>query len=143
MNPPPSIKHPRIGVGCIVQQNGKVLLGKRKGSHGVGCWGFPGGHLEFGESVEACAARELKEETGLVPLSLRLGSWVENVMEEGQKHYVTLFVFVDKFTGTPALLEPHKCELWEWHAWNRLPNPLFSPIPSLLEKHREEFLCQN
>src|SRR5271155_3580479 len=82
MEPPPfPVKHPRIGVGCIVQHEGKVLLGKRKGSHGVGFWGFPGVHLEFGESVESCAKRELLEETGLTPLSLRLGSWVENIME--------------------------------------------------------------
>ena len=127
-------RQPRIGVACIVQKDGKILLGQRKGSHAVGCWGFPGGHLEFGETVEECATRELLEETGLKPLSLRLGPWVENIMEEGQKHYITVFVFVDGFVGQPALLEPDKCEGWDWFTWNSLPEPLFSPIPSLLVK---------
>lgn len=133
-NTNPSPKHPRVGVACIVQQEGRVLLGQRKGAHAVGCWGFPGGHLEFGESVEECAARELLEETGLKPLGLRLGPWVENIMEAGQKHYITVFVFVDGFVGQPALLEPDKCEGWDWFTWNNLPEPLFSPIPSLLKK---------
>jgi 8-oxo-dGTP diphosphatase len=129
-----SEKKPRIGVGCIVQRDGYVLLGQRKGAHAVGDWGFPGGHLEFGESVETCATRELLEETGLKPLSLRLGPWVENIMEEGQKHYLTIFVFIDSFIGEPALLEPDKYEGWHWYTWENLPSPLFSPIPSLLLK---------
>lgn len=134
ISPAVSVKHPRIGVACVVEREGKVLLGQRKGAHAIGCWGFPGGHLEFGESVESCATRELIEETGLKPLSMRLGPWVENVMEEGQKHYITIFVFIDKFDGEPALLEPDKCEGWEWYSWDSLPQPLFSPIPSLIEK---------
>jgi 8-oxo-dGTP diphosphatase len=134
-NPNISEKKPRIGVGCIVQRDGHVLLGQRKGAHAVGDWGFPGGHLEFGESVEDCATRELLEETGLKPLSLRLGPWVENIMEDGQKHYITIFVFIDSFIGEPELLEPDKCEGWQWYTWENLPRPLFSPIPSLLLKH--------
>lgn len=127
--------HPRIGVACVVQYEGKVLLGKRKGAHSAGCWGFPGGHLEFKESVESCAKRELQEETGLIPLSVQQGPWVENVMEEDQKHYITIFVLIDQFAGKPALLEPNKCEGWEWFSWKTLPNPLFSPIPSLIAKN--------
>jgi 8-oxo-dGTP diphosphatase len=123
---------PRIGVACVVERSGKVLLGQRKGSHAQGAWAFPGGHLEFGETVEACAKRELVEETGLIPGSARLGPWVENMMEEGQKHYITLFVFFDNFQGEPQRMEPEKCQGWEWFSWDDLPKPLFSPISSLL-----------
>lgn len=135
-------KKPRIGIACVVQKNGKVLLGQRKGAHGVGYWATPGGHLEFGESVEACATRELFEETGLKPLSFRLGPWVENIMEDGQKHYITLFVFIDSFVGEPALLEPNKCEGWEWFTWDNLPQPLFPSISSGIAQKLSLF-CQN
>jgi len=139
MNPSTTHKHPRVGVACIVQKEGKLLLGRRKGAHGAGYWSCPGGHLEFGESIEACAHRELLEETGLRPTSLRLGPWVENLMEGGQKHYITLFVFIDAFVGKPALLEPEKCEGWEWFSAEALPEPLFSSIVSLIEKEPNAF----
>ncbi|MBA2728417.1 MAG: NUDIX domain-containing protein [Parachlamydiaceae bacterium] len=124
---------PRVGVGTVVVKDGKVLLGKRKGAHGEGEWACPGGHLDFGETVEKCAYRELLEETGLEALSARLGPWVENVFGE-HKHYITLFVFVDEFVGELQLVEPHKCEAWEWFEWDLLPSPLFPSISSLIEK---------
>lgn len=126
-------KRPLIGVGVVVLHEGKVLLGKRKGSHGMGDWSLAGGHLEFKESIEECAKRELEEETGLKALSLSLGPWTEDVIES-DKHYVTIFVFVHHFIGIPKLLEPHKCEGWQWFAWNELPTPLFLPVRSLIAK---------
>src|SRR5262245_6048430 len=99
-----SSKQARVGVGVIVKRNGMILLGKRKNAHGTGLWAPPGGHLEFGETVEACAKRELLEETGLIANSIQLGPWTENIMEEGKKHYITLFTFVEDFEGEPKLL---------------------------------------
>lgn len=128
-----NILRPRVGVGVAIVQDNKMLLGKRKGAHGAGSWAFPGGHLEFGESVEECAKRELLEETGLKPLSLKVGPWVNDVID-GDKHYITLFVFVNEFEGMLQLLEPHKCEGWEWFASNALPTPLFPSIESLIKK---------
>ncbi len=124
---------PKVGVGVGVLYNGQVLLGRRKGSHGAGQWSFPGGHLEYGESVEECARRELLEETGMRALSIKLGTWTSDVIERN-KHYITLFAFVDRFEGEPQLLEPDKCEGWYWFSWDELPDPLFPPLPSLIEK---------
>jgi 8-oxo-dGTP diphosphatase len=126
-------ERPKVGVGVALISEGKVLLGKRKGSHGAGCWSFAGGHLEFGETVEECAKREVWEETGLVATSLILGPWTNNVIE-GTKHYVTLFVFVPRFTGELELKEPEKCEGWHWFQWRQLPNPLFPPVAHLIGK---------
>jgi 8-oxo-dGTP diphosphatase len=123
---------PKVGVGVIVVKDGKILLGKRKGAHGSGSFAMPGGHLGFKETVENCAARELIEETGLTPLSMHLGPWTENVIDE-DKHYITVFVIVTKFQGKLQLLEPHKCEGWDWYPWDDMPTPLFSTVASLLQ----------
>ena len=40
------MKRVQVGVGVFVKRNGKILVGKRKGSHGAGTWALPGGHLE-------------------------------------------------------------------------------------------------
>ncbi len=126
-------KRPRVGVGVIVQREGKILLGKRKGSHGAGHWSCPGGHLEFGETVEQCAQRELLEETGLKATSLVIGPWTNDVMGP-DKHYITLHVFVSEFEGEPKLMEQHKCEGWQWFEWSQLPGPLFLPTKALIGK---------
>lgn len=126
-------KRPKVGVGAVVIKEGKILLGKRKGTVGNGEWAISGGHLEFGESVEECAVRELAEETGLKALSWELGPWTNNMLD-GSKHYVTLFVFITCFEGNPQLLEPAKCEGWEWFELDKLPSPLFPTVQFLIEK---------
>lgn len=128
---PAKTQRPKVGVGVAVIKGASVLLGKRKGPHGAGDWAFPGGHLEFSETPHACASRELLEETGLNALRILPGPWTNNVFADGQ-HYVTLFMVVTEFTGTPAVLEPHKCENWEWFAWDNLPQPLFAPVQTLV-----------
>jgi len=55
---------PKIGVSVSAWRDGKVLLVERA-REPRGIWAFPGGHVEPGESLEAAAARELIEETGL------------------------------------------------------------------------------
>ena len=130
---------PHVGVGVVIIKNGKVLLGKRKGSIGAGTWSISGGHLEFGETIEECALRELQEETGLKALSFRVGPWSSDLIEQG-KHYITLFVIVDQFEGEPKLLEPDKCEGWQWFDWDDLPSPLFPTVRSFVEKIGQDAL---
>ena len=125
---------PYIGVAVIVVRDGRVLLGKRRNAHGAGTWQFPGGHLEYGESIEACARRELFEETGLSIVSLRMGPFTNDVFEHEKKHYVTLFVIADQTTGDARVKEPDKCERWGWYRWSEMPQPHFLPIANLLNQ---------
>lgn len=54
------------GVGVVVEnEQGQILMKKRKDSHGKNEWALPGGKIDFGETFEECALRELKEETNL------------------------------------------------------------------------------
>jgi 8-oxo-dGTP diphosphatase len=128
-------KHPQVGVGAIVMKDGKVLLGRRKGSHGEGSWSFPGGHLEFGESIEDCVRREVLEETGITLKNIRMGPFTNDIFEAERKHYVTLFAVADYASGDLVLKEPDKCEQWEWFAWSDLPEPLFVPVENLRKQN--------
>jgi 8-oxo-dGTP diphosphatase len=124
-------QNPLVGIGVIVVREGKVLLGRRLGSHGAGTWALPGGHLEFGESVEDCARREVLEESGLRLGGISAGPYTSDVFPEAGRHYVTLFVIAEDALGEPQRLEPTKCAEWRWFGWDDLPQPLFSPVESL------------
>ncbi len=132
MSPPPRPGTVGVGVGVLVVRDGLVLLGRRRGSHGAGTWSAPGGRLEFGEQIEACAARELKEETGLTASSFELGPYSNDIFDDVQQQYVTIFVLARGICGVPANLEPDKCDGWAWFKWGNWPAPLFKPVESLL-----------
>lgn len=125
---------PYVGVAVIIIKDKMVLLGKRKKSHGDGTWAFPGGHLEFNETVEKCAMREVFEETGLHIKNIRYGTYTNDIFIKEQKYYVTLFVTADYDHGDLELKEPHKCEKWSWFHWDDLPEPKFLPLENLLRQ---------
>jgi len=119
----------RVGVGVFIlasrsepPTNPSFLIGKRINSHGSGTFALPGGHLEFGETPEECAAREVLEETGLAVSDLRFLTATNDYMPDEGKHYVTLFmVCVRRNKGDePQVLERDKCEGWEWACWEDL-----------------------
>ena len=125
---------PLIGVAAIVIKDNKVLLGKRKNAHGAGTWAFPGGHLEFNESIEYCAKREVFEETGIHIKNIRYSTFTKDIFRKDQKNYVTLFVISEYDEGDLELKEPEKCEKWDWFLWNELPEPRFLPLKNLLKQ---------
>lgn len=130
---------PKVGVAVILKKDRKVLLGHRLSKHGEHTWGFPGGHLELGESIEDCARRETLEEIGVELQNFILGPFTNDVFDSN-KHYVTIFVLADlDDSAAIQVMEPEKCERWEWFAWEDLPRPLFLPIENLLKNSYHPF----
>jgi len=132
------MQRPGVGVLVILKHNGKVLLGKRKGSHGHGEWSFPGGHLEINETIEECGKREVLEETGIhiTQTSIADNEYTNDIFEKEKKHYITLYqTYKLEEWITPELLEPEKCFEWGWFDKNNLPEPLFLCVNNYLIKY--------
>ena len=70
-----------VTTDAVVICSGHVLMIKRRSEPGKGLWALPGGFLnaDTDKSVQACAIRELKEETGIkVPVPVLVGSIQDN-----------------------------------------------------------------
>lgn len=135
------MNNPKVGTAVLIFKGGKVLLGKRKGSHGADTWAPPGGHLEYGESFETCAIREVQEETGLTLAAPEFLAVTNDIFEDDKKHYVTIFMIaLHPEDQTVKNLEPEKTGSWEWFDTTALPDNLFLPLQNLLEGEGMEVL---
>ena len=125
---------PKVGTALILTRDNKVLLMKRKGPHGTGTWSPPGGHLDFGETLEGCAAREAKEEVGVDVADIRFRCVTNDIFEEDGKHYITLWL-EGKPIGEPQIVSEEEVAEIGWFAWDALPQPLFLPVENLVKEN--------
>ena len=125
---------PKVGTALILTRDNRVLLMKRKGPHGTGTWSPPGGHLDFGESIEGCAGREAKEEVGVDVTDIRFRCVTNDIFEEDGKHYITLWL-EGKPIGEPRIVSEKEVAEIGWFAWDALPQPLFLPLENLVKEN--------
>ena len=118
----------------IITKDDKVLLMKRKGPHGTGTWSTPGGHLDVGETLEGCAAREAKEEVGVEVVDIRFRAVTNDIFESEEKHYITIWMEGTP-TGEPRIAAEREVEEIGWFAWDALPQPLFLPLENLVKQN--------
>lgn len=105
-----SLPHKVIGVAVIWNEQGQILIDKRRkqGLHG-GFWEFPGGKIEPGETIEACIKREIMEELGIV---IEVGESLMTIEHDYTKFTVTLCVHNCRYvSGEPQTLE---CDEIRW-----------------------------
>ena len=112
-----------VGVGILINKNGKILLIKRKGSHGEGTWAPPGGHIDFEESVINCAKREVKEEVGIEIKNLKVLGFTQDLFKKDKKHYITIWVKSDWKSGKTKTNYREFSEIG-WFSQSKLPKPL-------------------
>jgi 8-oxo-dGTP diphosphatase len=134
----------KVGVGVMVFKDGKILLSKRKGSHGEGEYAFPGGHLEYMESFAECAGRETKEECGINIKNIEF-LFLANIVKYAPKHYVHIGLIAEWESGEPQILEPEKAESWDWYDLDNLPEPLFEMCRLSVESYggRKNYFDKN
>lgn len=133
---------PRVGVGVFIFKDGKFLVGQRRGAHGTGSWSVPGGWLEYGESFQEAASREVGEETGLTIGNIRFGALTNNIFPDENIHSLTVWMTSGWTSGEPTILEPDKFTDQRWVDFDHLPEPLFLPWQELLASEFMESLRQ-
>ena len=124
---------PRVGIGCIVRRGSELLLVRRHGAHGEGTWSTPGGNLDFGEQPAACAAREVREETGVAVDAVRFVGATNDVFEVESKHYMTLWFEADYADGDAYVRADDELSDVGWFTEDELPEPLFLPMRNRLD----------
>ncbi|HUV16472.1 MAG TPA: NUDIX domain-containing protein [Pelolinea sp.] len=127
------MNYPRVGVATIILRNNQLLLIKRKKSHGAGSWAVPGGHLEYGESLEECAMREMREEVGLEIGNVRFKAITNDLFSENYLHYITIWMKGDCLSSEPIAASVDEVAEWGWFDLDALPSPLFIPLENLIK----------
>jgi len=128
----------------MLLRDGKILLGQRHEDrekadselNGEGTWTMPGGKLEFGETFEEGAVREIKEETDLDLEKMEVVCINNERME--QAHFVTVGMCSEDFSGEPKVMEPDEITKWEWFDLEDLPKPLFFPSAEIVDNYKKK-----
>jgi 8-oxo-dGTP diphosphatase len=108
--------HPRVGVGAVVLNSGRVLLVRRGKPPLMGKWSLPGGMVELGETTRQAVAREIAEECGL---TIRVGE-VAGVLErlvhddEGRIRYHWVLVDYVAFVESGTLCAASDADEAQW-----------------------------
>ena len=113
MDSPVPPARPQLAVSGAIFRDGKVLLVRRSRSPGNGFYSFPGGRVEFGESLETALHREVDEETGLRVEILEFAGWREVRPGAGGGGHYLIMSFAARWTARePVLNDEHDDFMW-------------------------------
>ena len=122
--------HIGIGVGAIIVNDRNEIFLMQRGSgskNGAGAWAFPGGTVEFGETLAHAVVREIREEFGIEIETVRQLPAFDQILEGERQHWIATSFIARIRSGEPKILEPAKCSDCGWFAASALPSPI-API---------------
>ena len=113
-----------VGVGAIIfNRKSAVFLAKRgkNARNERHKWEFPGGSVEFGETLEQALVREVQEEFGFAVEVIQLLDVVNHILPGEKQHWVSPTYLCSYKDGNPRIREPHKCEEIGWFTLDAIP----------------------
>src|SRR5207237_5291990 len=131
-----------VGVGAIIlNAQGQVFLAKRgqEASNEQGLWAWPGGEVEFGETLTTAIRRELLEEFDMVIKPLCQIAAFDHLLDGGQEHWVSVAFIARHISGEPCIKEPGKCSDFGWFFLDALPTTLTALSEEHLRAYRRKF----
>ena len=127
---------PKVVAVVVIEDKGKILLGKRNIDPGMGCWSFVSGYVERGEKLEEAALREVKEETNL---DVRLERLIGIYSERGNPHIVIAFAASISNNDTSEMIaQPDEVSELAFFALDRMPALAFPADTAILEALRQQ-----
>ena len=115
-----------VGIDLIIKKDSKILLGKlsKKWRTPAGEWGFPGGDINFGETLQKTIERNLEKELGMKLkgfeiISVNANFWLGN-------HYINIGALVEA-EGKEKLNNKEDWEEWKWFDIKDLPEGICPP----------------
>jgi ADP-ribose pyrophosphatase YjhB (NUDIX family) len=123
---------PKVGVGVLVERGGRLLLVKRAHEPALGQWAFPSGFVDAGEVLEAAAAREVREETGIeVRIDHLVGAW------SSPEDPVVFLAYAGTAMSGEATPSAEASEV-AWFDLDALPSLAFEHDPAIVLAWREQ-----
>ena len=116
-----------VGVGAIlVNERGELFMAQRgpQAKNERGLWEFPGGSVEFGETLAAALRREMREEYGIEIEVGELLDVADHILPEEGQHWVSPTYICRVLSGEPHIQEPDKCSQIGWFAPDDTPDHL-------------------
>jgi len=86
---------PIVGVGVLIEEDGRYLLVKRAAEPDAGLWSIPGGLIEVGEKAADAAVREALEETGLSVEIMNRVDVVDKIIRDDDGDVKYHFIIID------------------------------------------------
>jgi mutator protein MutT len=116
-----------VGVGAVlVDAEGRLFLARRGplAKNERGLWEFPGGSVEFGETLAEALRREMAEEYGIEIEVGELLDVVDHLLPEEGQHWVSPSFICRLRSGEPVIREAEKCAEIGWFAPSEMPADL-------------------
>jgi mutator protein MutT len=126
---------PIVVTAAVIERDNMFLVTRRlRGVHLEGCWEFPGGKCEAGETFPSCLSREIREE---LDTAIRVGPELFSITHPYPDRVVELHFFACELAGEPR---PMLGQEMRWVARGDLAHLEFPPadqeLIALLRRNR-------
>ncbi|PDZ10536.1 DNA mismatch repair protein MutT [Bacillus pseudomycoides] len=130
--------HPRVGVGAfLLNEQGELLLVRRKKAPEQAHWSLPGGKVEWMETAEDTVVREIQEEVGLEIELTSLLCVTNHILPEEEAHWVYPTYIAKVTNGIAENLEQHAISEVGWFSLDSLPEPLTLTLQNALKEYEK------